>query len=216
MTDIEYPDHLVKQVRERSATYQLEGFLSGQGPRNPKLMLVGEAPGETEIHNGIPFSGRAGKHLMEFLERIHVTREEVYITSAVRSRPYKWKEKRERNGEIIQKRYNRTPNQGEILAHAPLLDYELELIQPPVIVTLGNIALQRLVGKNNKITDVHGELLKQPVQQLKDSSGTEFIWTEKEYNIFPTFHPASIFYNRSLLELIYEDLEKLKRYVIKN
>ncbi|EJR03944.1 MULTISPECIES: uracil-DNA glycosylase [Bacillus cereus group] len=216
MTDIEYPDHLVKQVRERSATYQLEGFLSGQGPRNPKLMFVGEAPGETEIHNGIPFSGRAGKHLMEFLERIHVTREEVYITSAVRSRPYKWREKRERNGEIIQKRYNRTPNQGEILAHAPLLDYELELIQPPVIVTLGNIALQRLVGKNNKITDVHGELLKQPVQQLKDSSGTEFIWTEKEYNIFPTFHPASIFYNRSLVELIYEDLEKLKRYVIKN
>lgn len=97
-----------------------------------------------------------------------------------------------------------------------MLDYELELIQPPVIVTLGNIALQRLVGKNNKITDVHGELLKRPVQQLKDSSGTEFIWTEKEYNIFPTFHPASIFYNRSLLELIYEDLEKLKRYVIKN
>ncbi|HHT7236551.1 TPA: uracil-DNA glycosylase [Bacillus cereus] len=216
MTDIEYPNHLVKQVRERSATYQLEGFLSGQGPENPKFMLVGEAPGETEIHNNIPFSGRAEKHLIEFLERIHVTREEVYITSAVRSRPYKWREKRERNGEIIQKKYNRTPNQGEILAHAPLLDYELELIQPPIIVTLGNIALQRLVGKNNKITDVHGELLKQPVQQLKDSSGTEFIWTEKEYNIFPTFHPASIFYNRSLLELIYEDLEKLKRYVVKN
>ncbi|QUG83357.1 uracil-DNA glycosylase [Bacillus nitratireducens] len=216
MTDIEYPEHLVKQVRERSATYQLEGFLSGQGPRNPKLMLVGEAPGETEIHNGIPFSGRAGKHLMEFLQRIHVTREEVYITSAVRSRPYKWREKRERNGEIIQKKYNRTPNQGEILAHAPLLDYELELIHPPVIVTLGNIALQRLVGKNNKITSVHGELLKQTVQQLKDSSGTEFIWTEKEYYIFPTFHPASIFYNRSLLDLIYEDLEKLKRCIIKN
>ncbi|MFD6507450.1 uracil-DNA glycosylase [Bacillus sp. NPDC060175] len=216
MTDIEYPEHLVKQVRERSATYQLEGFLSGQGPRNPKLMLVGEAPGETEIHNGTPFSGKAGKHLMEFLERIHVTREEVYITSAVRSRPYKWREKRERNGEIIQKKYNRTPNQGEILAHAPLLDYELEFIQQSVIVTLGNIALQRLVGRNNKITDVHGELLKQPVQRLKDSSGTEFVWTEKEYSIFPTFHPASIFYNRSLLELIYEDLEKLKRYVIKN
>ncbi|MFK4293486.1 uracil-DNA glycosylase family 4 [Bacillus sp. RC240] len=216
MTDIEYPYYLVKQVKERSATYQLEGFLSGQGPKNPKLMLVGEAPGETEINNGIPFSGRAGKHLMEFLELIHVTREEVYITSAVRSRPYKWREKRERNGEIIQKKYNRTPNQGEILAHAPLLDYELEFIQQPVIVTLGNIALQRLVGKNNKITDVHGELLKQPVQRLKDSSSTEFIWSEEEYHIFPTFHPASIFYNRSLLELIYEDLEKLKRFIIKN
>ncbi|PEC23867.1 uracil-DNA glycosylase [Bacillus cereus] len=214
---MKYPNHLVKQVNERSTSYQLEGFISGQGPENPKFMLVGEAPGETEIHNGIPFSGRAGKQLMGFLERIHVTREEVYITSAVRSRPYKWKEKRERSGEIIQKKYNRTPNQGEIIAHAPLLDYELEHIEPPVIVTLGNIALQRLVGKNNKITDVHGELLKQPVQQLKDSSGTEFIWTEKDYSIFPTFHPASIFYNRSLLELIYEDLEKLKQHIsIKN
>ncbi|WP_277927421.1 uracil-DNA glycosylase [Bacillus cereus group sp. BfR-BA-01383] len=214
---MKYPNHLVKQVNERSTSYQLEGFISGQGPENPKFMLVGEAPGETEIHNGIPFSGRAGKQLMGFLERIHVTREEVYITSAVRSRPYKWKEKRERSGEIIQKKYNRTPNQGEIIAHAPLLDYELEHIEPPVIVTLGNIALQRLGGKNNKITDVHGELLKQPVQQLKDSSGTEFIWTEKEYSIFPTFHPASIFYNRSLLELIYEDLEKLKQHIsIKN
>ncbi|MBE5105407.1 uracil-DNA glycosylase [Bacillus thuringiensis] len=213
---MEYPNHLIKQVKERSAPYQLEGFLSGQGPENPTFMLVGEAPGETEIHNGIPFSGRAGKHLMEFLERIHVTREDVYITSAVRSRPYKWREKRERNGEVIQKKYNRTPNQGEIFAHAPLLDYELAHIDPPVIVTLGNIALKRLAGNNKKITDVHGQLLKQPIQKLKDIQHAEFMWTEKEYNIFPTFHPASIFYNRSLLELIYEDLEKLKRLVIKN
>lgn len=210
---MEYPDYLVKSVKERSAAYQLEGFLSGQGPKNPKLMLVGEAPGETEIHNGIPFSGRAGKHLMEFLERIRITRGDVYITSAVRSRPYKWREKRDRNGEVIQKKYNRTPNQREILAHAPLLDYELEQIQAPIIVTLGNIALKRLVGIDKKITDIHGQLLKRPVRKLKDKDSTEFTWTEKEYNIFPTFHPASIFYNRSLLELIYEDLEKLKRYI---
>ncbi|MED1566934.1 uracil-DNA glycosylase [Bacillus paramycoides] len=217
MTEIIYPDHLVKQVKERSVSYQLEGFLSGQGPENPKLMIVGEAPGETEIYNGIPFSGKAGKHLMEFLERIHIKREEVYITSAVRSRPFKWREKRERNGELIQKKYNRTPNQGEILAHAPLLDFELAHMDPPVIVTLGNVALKRLAGKNKKITDIHGQLLKQPIQKLKDIDHAGFIWTEKEYKIFPTFHPASIFYNRSLLELIYEDLEKLKQYIaIKN
>ncbi len=45
------------------------------------------------------------------------------------------------------KKYNRTPNQGEIVAHAPLLDYELEKIHPKLIVTLGNIGLQRLTGK---------------------------------------------------------------------
>lgn len=65
-------------------------------------MLLGEAPGETEIHNGIPFSGRAGKQLMVFRAYPRY-KEEVYITSAVRSRPYKWREKKERNGEIIQK-----------------------------------------------------------------------------------------------------------------
>ena len=48
------------------------------------------------------------------------------------------------------KKYNRTPNQGEIVAHAPLLDYELEKIHPKLIVTLGNIGLQRLTGKNKK------------------------------------------------------------------
>jgi len=97
-----------------------------------------------------------------------------------------------------------------------LLDYELEKINPKLIVTLGNIGLQRLAGKDKKITDVHGQLLKQPIQKLKDMQSAEFTWSEKEYHIFPTFHPASIFYNRGLLELIYEDLEKLKQYVIKN
>ncbi len=96
-----------------------------------------------------------------------------------------------------------------------MLDYELEKINPRLIVTLGNIGLQRLTGKNKKITDVHGQLLKQPIQKLKDMQSAEFTWSENEYHVFPTFHPASIFYNRSLLELIYEDLEKLKRLVIK-
>ncbi|WP_017152500.1 uracil-DNA glycosylase [Bacillus bingmayongensis] len=213
---MQYPDSLVKHVKERSANYALEGFLCGQGPEKPKLMLVGEAPGETEIHNGIPFSGRAGKQLMGFLERIGLTREEVYITSAVRSRPYKWREKREQSGQVVQKKYNRTPNQGEILVHAPLLDYELEQIQTPVIVTLGNIALKRLTGNDKKITDVHGQLLQQSVRKLKNNQSTDFIWTEKVYNIFPTFHPASIFYNRSLLDLIHEDLEQLRKYIYIN
>ena len=154
-------------------------------------MLLGEAPGETEIHNGIPFR-ESRKTINGFLERIHVTREEVYITSAVRSRPYKWREKK---NEMVKsyKKYNRTPNQGEIVAHAPLLDYELEKINPKLIVTLGNIGLQRLAGKDKKITDVHGQLLKQPIQKLKDMQSAEFTWSEKEYHIFPTFHPASIF-----------------------
>ncbi|MDC2865916.1 uracil-DNA glycosylase [Bacillus sp. BP-3] len=213
MINMKYPEGLVEQARERMSPYPVEGFVYGQGPQNPKMMLVGEAPGETEIHNGIPFSGRAGKQLIDFLKRIGVTREEVYITSAVRSRPYKWGEKRERNGEIVKRKYNRTPNQQEILAHALVLDYEIEHIQAPIIVTLGNIALKRLVGSDKKVSEVHGQLFIQPVRRLANSNSTTYTWTEKAYPIFPTFHPASIFYNRSLLDLIHEDLEKLREHI---
>ena len=52
-------------------------------------MLVGEAPGKTEIDTHIPFSGQAGKELMQALSSTGLTREDVYITSAVRSRPYR-------------------------------------------------------------------------------------------------------------------------------
>ncbi|HEY9577119.1 MAG TPA: uracil-DNA glycosylase [Pseudobacillus sp.] len=210
---MQIPEWLAELGKKRINSYPVEGFVYGMGPERPKLMLVGEAPGETEIHNGIPFSGRAGKELMKFLERAGVSREEVYITSAVRSRPYKWGEKRTRAGDVVKRKYNRAPSSAEILAHAPLLDYEIEHVKSPVIVALGNIGLKRLCGPDVKVTEVHGRFIKQPVRRLKDMESSEYEWTEKEYLIFPTFHPASIFYNRQLLELIHEDMDKLGRYL---
>lgn len=201
------PEELAELGKKRIEPYPVEGFVYGSGPRKPKLMLVGEAPGETEIGNDIPFSGRAGIELMKFLEIAGASREDVYITSAVRSRPYKWGEKNGPDGTKIKRKYNRAPTSREILAHAPLLDYEIEHVQAPIIVTLGNIGLKRLIGNDKKVSDIHGELIVQPVLRL---NGEQFEWTEKQYRIFPTFHPASIFYNRSLLELIHEDMKKLR------
>ncbi|WP_046175931.1 uracil-DNA glycosylase [Domibacillus indicus] len=201
------PEELAEFGKKRIAPFPVEGFVYGSGPQYPELLLVGEAPGETEIGNGIPFSGRAGKELMKFLEIAGVTREEVYITSAVRSRPYKWGEKNGPDGTKIKRKYNRAPTSREILAHAPLLDYEIEHVHAPIIVALGNIGLKRLVGNDKKVSECHGELLMQPVLRL---NGEQYEWTEKEYRIFPTFHPAAIFYNRSVLELIHSDMEKLR------
>ncbi|AJD90022.1 uracil-DNA glycosylase [Jeotgalibacillus malaysiensis] len=208
------PESLAKQGKERIKDYPVEGFVYGEGPDNPVIMLVGEAPGETEIHNGIPFSGRAGKELMQSLEFLGLTRDDVYITSAVRSRPYKWGQKKDRkSGEMIDRKYNRAPTAKEIVAHAPILDYEVKNVHAPLIVTLGNIGLQRLAGKDKKVTQIHGQLLKQPVQYLETMDDTKFKWTEEDYEIFPTFHPAAIFYNRSLEEKLKEDLEKLKKLI---
>lgn len=208
---MQIPEELAKKGIENISQYPVEGFVYGNGPEYPALMLVGEAPGETEINNGIPFSGRAGKELMAFIEQLSLTREDVYITSAVRSRPYRWGEKKDREGKTVKRKYNRPPTAKEILAHAPLLDYEIANVKAPVIITLGNIALRRLAGSDKKITECHGNFIRGPVQYLGESGSYE--WTDKPYLLFPTFHPASIFYNRGLLERIYEDLEVLRAFL---
>ncbi|WP_064094360.1 uracil-DNA glycosylase [Rossellomorea aquimaris] len=194
------PDELVELCKKRMEPYPCEGFVYGRGPVNPTLMVVGEAPGETEIHNGIPFSGRAGKVLNECLEYLGVSREDVYFTSSVRSRPYK---------KVGHK--NRAPTMKEQIAHAPILDYEMEHIKPKQLVTLGNIGLQRLLGKKYTISKVHGQLLHSPIRRLMSLDTNEWVTSKEEYAIFPTFHPASIFYNRTLLKKMYSDLDILKK-----
>lgn len=202
---MDYPEELVKLVSDRSKEFQLEGFIAGQGPLQPKLMLVGEAPGRNEVVNHIPFSGAAGKELIQAMESIGLTRENTYITSAVRSRPYKIVErfnKRTQEDETVYP--NRTPNKKEILAHAPILDYELATIQPKIIATLGNIGLQRLLGPKWQISERHGEIYHGPVLELTNEQD-RYQLSEKEYTVVPLFHPAAIFYNRSLSEKIAED-----------
>lgn len=195
--------------KQRIEGYPVEGFVWGSGPKNPALMLVGEAPGENELETGIPFTGRAGKELMASLQSVGLAREDVYITSAVRSRPYKWGTKKRRNGEIIERKYNRAPTKKEIIAHAPILDAEIQDVRPPLIVTLGNIGLQRLIGPHAKVTELHGVLMETPLLQWNEEEGC-FQETAEVYHVFPTFHPASVFYNPSVRALKDDDWRRLK------
>lgn len=204
------PEELKETCKKRMGDRPVEGFVYGAGPKKPQLMMVGEAPGETEIHNGIPFSGRAGQELMKFLSGLGLGREVVYITSAVRSRPYKYRDKKNRDGTIEKKRYNRAPTAAEIKAHAPMLDFEVNNVEAPIIVTLGNVGLKRLAGPAYKVTEHHGQFLEVPVLRLVDE---RYEPSEETHLIFPTFHPASIFYNPGLRELIAEDQQKLKNWL---
>ncbi len=201
---------LAEMGKKRIEGFPVDGFVWGSGPESPALMLVGEAPGENEVETGIPFTGRAGKELMASLEGVGLTREDVYITSAVRSRPYKWGEKRSRGGEMIKRKYNRAPTKKEIIAHAPILDEEIRAVKPPVIVTLGNVGLQRLIGRKAKIMQVHGVLMETSILYW-DEEASAFLETEESYHIFPTFHPASVFYNPAVREHKDADWEKLGR-----
>lgn len=201
-------DDLIQLGMERIKDFPVEGFVPGSGPDNPALMLVGEAPGENEVETRIPFTGRAGKELMASLSSVGLAREDVYITSAVRSRPYKWGSKKERDGSQTERKYNRAPTKKEIIAHAPILDAEIRDIDPPLIVTLGNVGLQRLVGPEAKVTQLHGVLME--TQILKwDEENQRFEKTEQTYHILPTFHPASVFYNPPVRALKEDDWRKI-------
>lgn len=207
------PEWLARLGQERIEGRPVEGFVYGEGPENPKIMLVGEAPGEFELIDGIPFIGRAGKELMQSLASIQLTREDVYITSAVRSRPYRWGEKKQRDGTMLQRKYNRPPTQQEILAHAPILDYEIQVLRPQLIVTLGNVSLQRLIGRDAKVTALHGQVLQKKVQYLADLKDIHYQFTENDYTIIPTFHPASVFYRPSHRPSIEADWETIGKFL---
>ncbi|CAM3909304.1 uracil-DNA glycosylase [Alkalicoccus chagannorensis] len=200
------PESLAEQIRGQSQHAALEGFVYGRGPAEPKLMLIGEAPGETEVHSGLPFTGRAGKELTASLEEAGLSREEMYITSAVRSRPYRWGRRNNRDGTTTLRKYNRPPTKKEIALHAPLLDVELEQTTAPLLVTLGNVGLQRLIGKHHTISEQHGRLYEGPVLYW---DGTGFAWTARTYKLLPTFHPASVFYNPSVREKVHADWQQI-------
>lgn len=213
VTFVNYPKALIDQVNQRSQAFQLEGLNEGAGPQHPALMLVGEAPGKDEIVTHIPFHGRSGQELMKSLALLQLTRDEVYITSVVRSRPYKVVHVVDKKThQLVTKYPNRKPTQKEILAQAPFFDYEVNWVQPQIIVTLGSTAAQRILGTNQSLTDIHGQIFNQPIQQLNPTQDA-YQWSAKKYQVYCTYHPAAIFYNRKLATQIQRDWEQLKDYI---
>lgn len=206
-----YPDKLLVEVKERSRGMKLEGINFGAGPVHPKLMIIGEAPGREEIESLIPFHGASGKELMKSLASIGLKREDVYITSAVRSRPYSVKRvfSKKENKEVI-KHPNRKPTKKEILAHAPLLDFELQYAQPKIIVTVGTTALSRLLDHKYEISKVHGKIIKNTSILELNSKKDGYVWSKEKYTVIPQYHPAAVFYNRKLTDTIAQDWLNIK------
>ena len=104
--------------------------LLGQGPRNAKAMLIGEAPGKREEDIGKPFQGRAGQLLDTMLKNVGLKREELFITNAVSCRPPD----------------NRTPKTREIDACRYWLQEQFEYIKPKYVMLMGNVALESVFG----------------------------------------------------------------------
>lgn len=136
--------------------------------------------------------GKAGQNLNEFLDAIGLERPQIYISNVVKVRPSKVSLK----GTIS----NRPPNRQELSFFTPFLHRELAMVDPGLVVTLGNTALQALMGKDQVIGDHHGE-----VRYVKLEG--------RECRLFPLYHPASIIYNRALKDTYLEDLKRLKAFL---
>jgi len=158
----------------------------GEGPKNPCLMLIGEAPGEQETLLGRPFVGKAGKNLNRFLELAGLERGEIYIANAVKYRPTKVG----KTGRLS----NRPPTKDEIALFRPWLMREIEMIQPRIIATLGNVPLGAVTGKNLTIGAVHGQLIDSGIAGLP---------------LYALYHPASLIYNRALEPVYEQDVRAL-------
>jgi len=128
------------------------------GSPDASVMLVGEGPGRQEDEQGIPFVGRSGQLLRKLLGEIDLDREDVYIANVVKCRPP----------------HNRDPRQDEIDACKPYLRRQIELVDPVVVVTVGNFSSKLLLGTTTGITRLRG---------------SAYEWWGRY--LVPTFHPAA-------------------------
>ena len=153
----------------------------GEGNPQARLLFIGEAPGAREDELGRPFVGKAGQLLNELLAAAGLKREDVFITNVVKHRPPG----------------NRAPLTEEAAACRGYLERQIAVIDPELIVTLGNHALEWVSGRQG-ISSMRGKAF------TKEIAG-------KPRKVFPTFHPAALIYNRELRPLAEKDFENIKR-----
>jgi uracil-DNA glycosylase family 4 len=148
------------------------------GAGNPKasLVFVGEGPGHDEDLQGLPFVGRAGKLLTQMIEAMGLRRDDVYIANVVKCRPPE----------------NRPPEKDEVATCSPYLLRQIDAIAPKVIVCLGSVASQSLLGTTNSISKYRG--------QWFDYRGTRLI---------ATYHPAYLLRNPAAKSDVWLDLKKV-------
>lgn len=158
----------------------------GEGSYKSPVMFVGEAPGEVEDLHGKPFIGKAGQLFSKILQSVNIKREEVYITNMLKCRPPG----------------NRNPSKSEIELCLPFLESQVAIINPKIIVTLGNIPTKYLLNSKEGITKVRGKW---------------FDWIGG-IRIFPMFHPSYLLRHEettpgSPKELTWKDIRELKKEI---
>ena len=149
----------------------------GAGARDAGWMVIGEAPGANEDRQGEPFVGRAGRLLGAMLSAVGLSREEVFITNAVKCRPPG----------------NRDPEPAETERCGPYLDRQIALVEPRVILAVGRVAAQTILDTSAPLARLRGREHPYPRGGLR-------------LPVVATYHPAYLLRTPIAKRAAWEDL----------
>ena len=178
-------DEVVKKCKKCNLHKTRKNTVFGEGDPDSDIMIIGEAPGREEDEVGRPFIGRAGKLLNEFLKSIGLNRDLVFIVNTIKCRPPD----------------NRDPEIVEINACSDYLDQQINIIKPKVLVLLGKIAANRLLGEDIPMSEL----------RLK-----KFFIDKYDIPIIVFYHPAYILRSPSQKKKVWDDLQYLKGIIDSN
>ena len=174
----------------------------GYGSHNADIMFVGEAPGEEEDKQAMPFVGAAGHVLNKLLAYIGLKREDIYICNTVKCRPPG----------------NADPTDEQKRECSSYLTRQIDAIKPKVIVCLGNHATKSIlelfgaVDKVQPISKIHGQLFA-PDKSFIEASVALSQFNLADIKIMPIYHPAAMLHNPPLAEALRSDFKKLKNLI---
>lgn len=176
---------LAKEIQQKHICADLEKtatqLVMGDGNPNADIVFIGEAPGQKEDEQGMPFVGAAGKFLNEMLAAAHLKREDVYITNIVKYRPPN----------------NRDPLPEEKREFWPYLMRQIEIISPKVVITLGRHSGAAFIP-DLVISRDHGH-----ARTVK--------YHDYEFLVIPLYHPAAALYNGSMRQVLIDDFLAAKK-----
>jgi len=165
----------------------------GDGNPHAQLMFVGEAPGEDEDRQGLPFVGRAGQLLTKIIQAMGLDRKDVYIANVLKCRPPN----------------NRNPEPIEIETCSPFLNQQIEIIHPKIIVCLGTFAAQTLLATDTRISLLRGAFHPWPNPEYLERYNTTI--PANSIRLLPTYHPSFLLRNPAMKKPVWEDMQKVMK-----
>ncbi len=183
----------------------------GDGNLQSKIMIVGEAPGDEEDQQGLPFVGQSGQLLTRMLEVIGLKRDDIYITNVIPWRPPG----------------NRPPNVGEVNFCLPFLEQHINIIKPKVLILLGGTPVKALLRLNDGVLKLRGHGFAYHADGRSATKLTpdgdlnlaeramavkSMMQTKKDAIVaLPTLHPSYVMRSPSQKRLVWRDLVLLKK-----